>query len=69
MEALREFRLQSLYDICCSVWRTVLNHKYVKSSIKAENRPDNLLYVFLLVVSRNDYYFLVHILYMYIAQI
>ena len=47
--------LQLLNDVCSSVRTTVIDNKDVEFLLQAKNGTDDFLYIFLLVVCRNDY--------------
>ena len=51
---------QLLNDGCCSVRTTVIDNKDVEFLLQAKNGTDDFLYIFLLVVCRNDYYTVTH---------
>ena len=61
MEPFRKFLLQTFHDAGRSVRRAILDHEDVIPALERKYRPDDLFYILLLVISRYDYNFLVHI--------
>ena len=56
-KAAGEFGIhQSVYDLCGAVGASVVDDQDMETLLKRKHSPYDFLYVFLLVICRNDYY-------------